>query len=957
MNEPDAVEDIPAPRIAGQSGAAAPRYWAFISYSHRDEKFASWLHRKLETYTGHKKLAGTRNRRGEPVPARIFPVFRDRDELEGAPDLPERIQDALRQSRFLIVICSPNSAQSKWVNEEIKAYKALGGGDRVLALIVGGEPNAGARPEPGLQECFPEALRFRVGIDGQLSDVPTEPIAADARKDKDGERNALLKLLAGILGLRFDDLKQRDLERQRRFWTWVAAGAATGLAVLSGLTIYAFQQEAEAKRQRDVAEERARIAQSRQLALAASGSMPSDLDRALLLAVEAAKVSPTFEARKVLWESLNSMPTLERFLESAGAPVTALAFDRDGRYVAAGHKDGAFTVWEVEGGRIATDYPRKLPDEIHSIAFLDSSDRRVAVVTLDDAVHLSLRGQPFQRSSLQVDGKSLAQVAFNPDGTSLATLSADGEVRLWTMSEWPPVSARVAMLEEADGIGLRFVQEGRQLAMFHPSSKTLMLIDPKSGEVARFPVERIQGKPLYAAINPQADKVAVIDSTNTLVVWGIGPNSGRSPPYQLPELTLHIEFSPSGESLVTVHILGSIMTFDTSAVRTGAYRLRSSATYAAVFDASEARLVAGGASGAVALWSPRRAGRAAGFSGVDICGFEGGTRHVTLGGPREAIAAACGSGAIRLTDPVRAEEPPLTISLPKGRRAESLAFLPSSERLLVHLNRGELAILDPRQTAKGPTFLFPERRDFLRIAASADGRAVAALAKNGEVLSWDLRTAESPASLQLPKGDWSALAIAADGRTIGVGGDRGEIVIVNPAGNRILAAASGDGAPISSLSFRPDGAAVASADERGGLAVWDLGDQQNGARRVEGLRGSSIIYAPGGSYLAVGTKSGLQLLDANSLRSLGRTIGGSEVTSAAFSNSGARVAWSAGGDAISLQDLELRAWIRFACQIANRQLTNVEIRDFLGEEKPLGSCADLPGSNDASRPKADRQKP
>ena len=89
VNEPDAVEDIPAPQIAGQSGAAAPRYWAFISYSHRDEKFAAWLHRKLETYTGHKKLAGTRNRRGEPVPVRIFPVFRDRDELEGAPN-PKR---------------------------------------------------------------------------------------------------------------------------------------------------------------------------------------------------------------------------------------------------------------------------------------------------------------------------------------------------------------------------------------------------------------------------------------------------------------------------------------------------------------------------------------------------------------------------------------------------------------------------------------------------------------------------------------------------------------------------------------------------------------------------------------------------------------------------------------------------------------------------------------------------
>jgi hypothetical protein len=117
------------------------RYWAFISYSHRDEKWASWLHKKLETYTGHKKLVGSMNRHGDPVPARMFPVFRDRDELEGAPDLPDRINEALRQSRFLIVVCSPDSARSKWVDEEIRTFKAWGRDDCVLALIVDGEPN------------------------------------------------------------------------------------------------------------------------------------------------------------------------------------------------------------------------------------------------------------------------------------------------------------------------------------------------------------------------------------------------------------------------------------------------------------------------------------------------------------------------------------------------------------------------------------------------------------------------------------------------------------------------------------------------------------------------------------------------------------------------------------------------------------------------------------------------
>ncbi len=243
--------------------AAAPRYWAFISYSHRDEGWASWLHSRLETYTGHKRLVGTRNRYDEPVPARPFPVFRDRDELEGAPDLPDRIHDALRLARFLIVICSPAAAGSKWVNEEIKAFKALGREDRVLAIIVDGEPNADE--QAGEQECFPPALKFRVGADGELADERTEPLAADARKNGDGKRSALLKLLAAILGVQFDELKQRDLERQRRFWMRIGVAATAGVLVLLGLTIFAFTQRNEAVRQREIAEQRARDAISRQL--------------------------------------------------------------------------------------------------------------------------------------------------------------------------------------------------------------------------------------------------------------------------------------------------------------------------------------------------------------------------------------------------------------------------------------------------------------------------------------------------------------------------------------------------------------------------------------------------------------------------------------------------------------------------------------------------------------------
>src|SRR5215212_3143856 len=120
------------------------KYWAFISYSHRDEEWARWLHKSLETYRVPKKIVGRQSGLG-PIPRRIFPVFRDRDELPGAADLGGKLKNALRQSRYLIVICSPHSAKSQWVNEEIKTFKSFGREGRVLCLIVGGEPFASGK--------------------------------------------------------------------------------------------------------------------------------------------------------------------------------------------------------------------------------------------------------------------------------------------------------------------------------------------------------------------------------------------------------------------------------------------------------------------------------------------------------------------------------------------------------------------------------------------------------------------------------------------------------------------------------------------------------------------------------------------------------------------------------------------------------------------------------------------
>lgn len=231
---------------------ASPHYRAFISYSHADKKVATWLHRSLENYHVPTKLVGRSTAVG-PVPRRLTPIFRDRDELPASGNLGSELTAALQNSLFLIVICSPAAARSQWVGEEILTFKRLHGEARILALIAGGTPGASAGDPAAEDECFPRSLRFKLRPDGELSSAPDELIAADLRPEADGRRLARLKLYAGLIGVRLDDLVQREAQRRARRLVALTAASVTGMVFAGGLAFYANSRRIEANHQREIA--------------------------------------------------------------------------------------------------------------------------------------------------------------------------------------------------------------------------------------------------------------------------------------------------------------------------------------------------------------------------------------------------------------------------------------------------------------------------------------------------------------------------------------------------------------------------------------------------------------------------------------------------------------------------------------------------------------------------------
>ncbi len=212
-----------------RDAAASARYRAFISYSHADARFAADLQQRLERYRlpGGSLLSGRGPRLGH--------MFRDVEDLPAATDLSAAVQRALGESAALIVVASPDAARSRWVNAEVRLFRALHPDRPVLVALVRGEP----------AEAIPEAV----------AETGQEPLAADFRNVRSSERRlALLRIVAGLVDQPLDALVQRDAQRRTRGVMAVTAASLAAMLVMAAMTAFALSARNEARSQRAEAE-------------------------------------------------------------------------------------------------------------------------------------------------------------------------------------------------------------------------------------------------------------------------------------------------------------------------------------------------------------------------------------------------------------------------------------------------------------------------------------------------------------------------------------------------------------------------------------------------------------------------------------------------------------------------------------------------------------------------------
>ena len=212
------------------------RYAAFISYSSADRRIGEQLQKALERCAVPAPLRGQDFGRG-PVPKRIAPVFRDRWDADASTDLGATLQAALQASDALIVLCSPASARSQWVGEEIRQFKHSGRAGRIFPVLIAGLPERFDEVREAQGAFHPWLFQQWDAQTGQWQDDPREPLAPDARDEGDGLRFTVLKLVAALTAVPLTTLTQRQADaerRERNAARWIA-GVMAVLAVGASL--------------------------------------------------------------------------------------------------------------------------------------------------------------------------------------------------------------------------------------------------------------------------------------------------------------------------------------------------------------------------------------------------------------------------------------------------------------------------------------------------------------------------------------------------------------------------------------------------------------------------------------------------------------------------------------------------------------------------------------------------
>jgi WD40 repeat protein len=908
------------------------KYWAFISYSHTDKEWGDWLHKTLETYRVPSRLVGRESRDGI-IPSRIFPVFRDREELPVSSDLGTNISEALRESRYLIVVCSPRSARSRWVGEEIKAFKSLGREDRILALIVDGEPNA-ADGKPGFKpedECFPEALRYRLSESGEVSAIPTEPIAADAREGKDGRNNAKLKLLAGLLGVNYDDLKQRDHERRLRRARRIGIAAFALVVIFAGLAVWAILAAREAARQRT---------QTQRLLVATDSARAQELfdrgDAATALAFLSRAAEQDPEERSVAAERLWFALTQRSWPMPLNSPmrhtdaISSACFSPDGARVLTAGRDATARLWKTSSGEptgTSLVHPRPLRRSLFS-----PDGHRVITVCLDGVVRVfNLDRDNFGQPTLLKNPDSINAVAVSAKGTYVATGSIDGTVRFWNTANgqmlgeiklaenvhtlvfhpsdetqllglsgktailWKvPEGASLFQFEHGDDINsAEFDSEGRRI-LTASNDHTARISDGATGSPTG--IELRHDAPVVNAKFSANGQLAATISGTKVWVWQLRDNGVRKHELSHDTAVTSLQFSHDSLALFTAAADGKVREWNLINGRPiGEPIIEQSGIVAMDLDPSGDNLLLGTANGTARVWRPPPR-----YPLSDRLVHGSPIEAMALSPDGALLATGCDDVHGYLWDLSRTEKP--RSSLPHKAAVLSAIFSPDGSFVLTG-SADTTARIWQAKSGEAASAALPHAATVSYVAFRGDGKVFATATETGVAQLWDMVSRARIGDPMRHEPHISGIEFSRDGKLLVTAGWDGKVRRWNAATGESAGPVFGTEQEITCFRLAPDNNAIATGHRDGTINLWSpSGKLLQGMSHKKAI--TSLAFSRTGQYLLSGSEDyTASVWDVATGRPAGDPIKHeAPVTAVAFDPSGDRVATAADDGTVRIWD-------------------------------------------------------
>ena len=720
---------------------------------------------------------------------------------------------------------------------------------------------------------------------------------------------------------------------------WQRAESASQLAIARQATATVAQGQAEAQAdaratQQVIAEEQARLARARELAMASISTLNIDPELSTLLALHA--VNETYqqdgtvlqEAEDALHKAVQASRVLLSLPHGSG-----IAFSPDGNWLATAGPDHTAHLLDVATGESVITFSGH-SDQLNNVAFSPDGSK-MATTSMDGTAKIWIAETGEIHKTLSGHTAGLVSPAFSPDGTLLATTSLDGTARVWDVQ-----SGEELQTLSHSGLtgGLAFSPDGSRLAIADHDAYAVKVWDTTTWLEFITLTGHIEGLN-DVVFNPDGSRLATASSDGTAKIWDA--ESGE----ELLTLEGHngfvfgIDFSPDGAQVATGSVDATAKIWDATTGR----ELLSLAGHAAgignvAFSPDGKRLVTGSAEG-IKIW--------------DITP-EGSRELITLAGhsdvafrldysPDGSLLATSGfDGIARLWE------------LSSGKVLHTLQghsdlvyeakFNSDGSRLVTGSSDGTAIVWD---TSTGQMLLEIEGQcgSIYSVGFSPDDARLLTGCEDGTARMWNAATGEELFSLEGHgvgfSSDVFGVAFSPDGGYLATAGWDGTAKLWDAASGQELVTLGGHIDRVNDVAFSPDGKYLATASWDGTAKVWEIpsGDEINTLSGHSGIVWE-VVFNPDGNRLATSSLDNtVKLWDFETGQEL-LTLTGHQAgtTGLAFSPDGRHLAVGGGDGTVRIYVLPIEELIALARERLTRSLTEAECQQYLHVE----TCPPLP---------------